>query len=331
MIDKTDLALLKTKEVSSDNNDIDSKEMALSSKQLALSYHIKRTNTSKSAQEEDVKPLSNSNDNLVTCTDSSIPVHRSINEDKKNEQEELANSNNKSFEQEEDISNNTNIHIHKKKEENYNNKKNNMNDNINSQEKESINSSLENINLNYNYKEKYELCKSDNKIRENLHLLDNQSNSKKTGIVSSISNTNIKSEIKEEKYQNIKAKITPLNLSTIKAGKRKKKSDIASLMDTLEKSKRDTRKSNHFLLSDFRRYDKKEEKNNKVRRDKYNTPITKFNRKKVKISFKDTLGEGDLVEYIQIASYKKFNYMNDCCPINNIKASEATCQCCSIF
>ena len=66
----------------------------------------------------------------------------------------------------------------------------------------------------------------------------------------------------------------------------------------------------------FQEFQTKEENPKKERKDVYGIPINRRNRKKIKVTFSDTInnnnnknGKNQLAEIIPIASYKKYNYI----------------------
>jgi len=94
------------------------------------------------------------------------------------------------------------------------------------------------------------------------------------------------------------------------------------ILKMVEKDK-SPKKQNHFYepTEDFKII-----KNE--RKDVYGTEINVKNKKKVKVSFKDEITFQPLVQFINIESYKKYNFLygtiKDC-------DNTAKCQCCSIF
>ena len=106
---------------------------------------------------------------------------------------------------------------------------------------------------------------------------------------------------------------------------------------TKEKSKKiiAPRRSVIFIPNDLKlTNDEKDDKN--VRKDGYGVPINKKNRKKIKVTFIDTLNptnnneKNQLAEIIPIASYKKYNYIEGLPREEDMETNKSTCQCCLI-
>ena len=73
------------------------------------------------------------------------------------------------------------------------------------------------------------------------------------------------------------------------------------------------------------------------RKDVYGVPINRRNRKKIKVTFSDTInsansknGKQQLAEIIPIVSYKKYNYIEGFPREEDMAANKTTCQCCLI-
>ena len=73
------------------------------------------------------------------------------------------------------------------------------------------------------------------------------------------------------------------------------------------------------------------------RKDGYGVPINKRKKKKIKVTFTDTLNtvnnkneKNQLAEVIPIESYKKYNYIEDNPREENLATNKSTCQCCLI-
>ena len=115
--------------------------------------------------------------------------------------------------------------------------------------------------------------------------------------------------------------------------KRKKKNNI---IDIMEKSKKDNnirRNSVVNLLSqDENKY--KENIMKAERKDAFGIPINKRNKKKIKVTFSDTINKSNsprqLVEVIPIASFKKFNYIEGFPNEEDSISNKSTCKCCLI-
>ena len=99
---------------------------------------------------------------------------------------------------------------------------------------------------------------------------------------------------------------------------------IKNKISLLKKLKKKSNEKKNFEI--------KEDKDDHIRRDVNGTPINKFNKGKVKVSFCDTVfkGKKNLVEIIDIPSYKEYNYLGDM-PNNSIVINQVTCNCCTIY
>ena len=91
------------------------------------------------------------------------------------------------------------------------------------------------------------------------------------------------------------------------------------------------KKRNERILFTNKIVETKETENKKKERlDFYGNVIKKKNKKKVKVSFIDNVTSHPLVEYINIESFKNFNYIEGM-PKENVKVANAECVCCLIF
>ena len=135
--------------------------------------------------------------------------------------------------------------------------------------------------------------------------------------------------------------ITPKNnpgtlafsLSPIKKGRKKN-----ILVDIMEKSKKINAPKKAFIypVQELRLKDLNANNENQ-RKDGYGVPINKRNKKKIKVTFSDTLNtanskseKNQLAEVIPIESFKKYNY-NEEIPREEVLAqTKSTCQCCLI-
>ena len=118
-----------------------------------------------------------------------------------------------------------------------------------------------------------------------------------------------------------------------------KKRNKNNIIDIMEKSKKDNniRRSSvvNLLSQDENKY--KENIMKAERKDAFGIPINKRNKKKIKITFSDTINKSNsprqLVEVIPITSFKKFNYIEglpngeDSVSVSN----KSTCKCCLIY
>ena len=121
------------------------------------------------------------------------------------------------------------------------------------------------------------------------------------------------------------------SLSPIKKGGRKKN----MLVDIMEKSKKMNvpKKSVIYPIQELRI----NSNNENQRKDGYGVPINKRNKKKIKVTFTDTLNtvnskneKNQLAEIIPIESYKKYNYVEGIPREEDIATTKSTCQCCII-
>ena len=123
-----------------------------------------------------------------------------------------------------------------------------------------------------------------------------------------------------------------LTLSPIKKGIKKRN----MLVDLMEKSKKsEYKKSVIFKTQELKL---KEENTKNERKDVYGVPINKKNKKKIKVTFLDTINtvkkqkdKNKLVEIIPITSYKKYNYIEGLPREEDIIANKSTCKCCFIY
>jgi len=91
------------------------------------------------------------------------------------------------------------------------------------------------------------------------------------------------------------------------------------------------KKRNERILFTNKIVETKETENKKKERlDFYGNVIKKKNKKKVKVSFIDNVTSHPLVEYINIESFKNYNYIEGM-PKENVKVANAECVCCLIF
>ena len=124
------------------------------------------------------------------------------------------------------------------------------------------------------------------------------------------------------------------SLSPIKKRVRKKN----LLVDIMEKSKRMNvpKKSVIYPIQELRLKDLNANNENQ-RKDGYGIPINKRNKKKIKVTFTDTLNtvnskneKNQLAEIIPIESYKKYNYIEGNPREEDLAATKSICQCCLI-
>ena len=120
-----------------------------------------------------------------------------------------------------------------------------------------------------------------------------------------------------------------MSISPIKKGRKK------SLLLNMEKKNKNNRKSAILGLVEIK---DKNEIEKIERKDAYGVPINRRNRKKIKVTFSDTLNSNNsknannqLAEIIPIASYKKYNIIEGIPKEENHITNKATCKCCLIF
>jgi len=125
-----------------------------------------------------------------------------------------------------------------------------------------------------------------------------------------------------------------LTLSPLKKGK--KKNNIIDIMEKSKKNNNIRRRSvaNHSSQDDIKFT---EEIMKTERKDAFGVPINKRNKKKVKVTFSDTINKPNiprqLVQVIPIASFKQYNCIeglglpNEENSVNN----KSTCKCCLIY
>ena len=119
-----------------------------------------------------------------------------------------------------------------------------------------------------------------------------------------------------------------LALSPIKKGVRKRN----MLVDIMEKSKKNNAPKRSVLFT--QEFKLKEENAKNERKDVYGVPINRRNKKKIKVTFSDTVNsinsKNQLAEVIPITSYKKYNYIEGLPREVDTLTNKSTCQCCLI-
>jgi len=119
-----------------------------------------------------------------------------------------------------------------------------------------------------------------------------------------------------------------LALSPIKKGVRKRN----MLVDIMEKSKKNNAPKRSVLFT--QEFKLKEENAKNERKDVYGVPINRRNKKKIKVTFSDTVNsinsKNQLAEVIPITSYKKYNYIEVLPREEDTLTNKSTCQCCLI-
>lgn len=202
----------------------------------------------------------------------------------------------------------------------------------------SIESSEDNIFTSQNTQTKIKKCmtlKEENKDIRNIsnHSGDEELIKKKVFVSSKDLNFQPKQQLSTNEINSSNKRVPlALSLSPIKKGRKKN-----VLVDIMEKSKKiiAPRRSVIFIPNDLKlTNDEKDDKN--VRKDGYGVPINKKNRKKIKVTFIDTLNptnnneKNQLAEIIPIASYKKYNYIEGLPREEDMETNKSTCQCCLI-
>ena len=122
-----------------------------------------------------------------------------------------------------------------------------------------------------------------------------------------------------------------MTLSPLKKGRKK-----ISIIDIMEKSKKNSnikrRSVVNLLFNDEIKL--KEDIIKIERKDAFGVPINKRNKKKVKVTFSDTINKSNvpsqLAEVIPIASFKKFNYIEGLPNEEDNIDNKSTCRCCII-
>ena len=175
--------------------------------------------------------------------------------------------------------------------------------------------------------------KSAKKDRENLSNNNSEEENelirKKLNVNTNELELSLKDNLNSIPINNLEKKEeTNISLSPIK--RRRKRSVLVNMK---EKSKR-SKKSVIFTTEETK--DKNEDKIE--RKDVYGVPINRRNRKKIKVTFSDTLNSNNsknannqLAEIIPIASYKKYNIIEGIPKEENHITNKATCKCCLIF
>lgn len=133
---------------------------------------------------------------------------------------------------------------------------------------------------------------------------------------------------------NTTTKKTKFTLSPIKKGIKKKN----ILFDIMEKSKKKNGQKRTSVIFQTHELKLKDEEIKNERKDVYGVPINKRNKKKIKVTFSDTVnsnisknGKNQLAEVIPIASYKKYNYIEGLPKEEDMANNKSTCQCCIII
>ena len=106
----------------------------------------------------------------------------------------------------------------------------------------------------------------------------------------------------------------------------------------MEKSKKKNGQKRTSVIFQTHELKLKDEEIKNERKDVYGVPINKRNKKKIKVTFSDTVnsnisknGKNQLTEVIPIASYKKYNYIEGLPKEEDMANNKSTCQCCIIF
>ena len=103
-----------------------------------------------------------------------------------------------------------------------------------------------------------------------------------------------------------------------------------SVFKLIEKDKKNKREFKSHLI-DLKKEKEEETPRKKERYDIYGNIINKKNKKKIKVSFIDTVTHQPLANIIDIESFRKYNYTPDIPKEEKINNVSANCQCCFIF
>ena len=164
-------------------------------------------------------------------------------------------------------------------------------------------------------------------IKNKMFVTPNELISPQKRIMNNIDLNEVK-DINEINNINKKTSLA-LSLSPLKKKRRN------FLVDIMEKSKKNTVRRRSVINLITPEEQKFRDEIIKVeRRDAYGMPINKKNKRKVKVTFSDTVnnktGQKQLAEVIPIASFKKYNYIDGFPREEDIVGNKSTCQCCLI-
>ena len=106
-----------------------------------------------------------------------------------------------------------------------------------------------------------------------------------------------------------------------------KKYSVFKLIEKDKKSKREFKSP----LIDLKKEKEEEKPIKKERCDIYGNVINKKNKKKIKVSFIDTVTQQPLADVIDIECFRKYNYTIGIPKEEKINKISANCQCCFIF
>ncbi len=128
-----------------------------------------------------------------------------------------------------------------------------------------------------------------------------------------------------------KKRTLAMTLSPLKKGK--KRNYIIDLMEKSKKNNNVRRRSVvNFISKDEIKF--REEIMKVERKDAFGEPINKRNKKKVKVTFRDKVNNPEngkqLVDIINIISYKKFNYIEGLPKEEDKIGNKSICKCCLI-
>ena len=147
-----------------------------------------------------------------------------------------------------------------------------------------------------------------------------------------INNNNNYEESKINEINGMQKKRTlAMTLSPLKKGKKRN-----YIIDLMEKSKKNNNVRRRSVLNFIPEKEIKigEEIMKVERKDAFGVPINKKNKKKIKVTFRDTVNnpnnEKKLVDVTNIISFKKFNFIEGLPKEEDKIGNKSTCKCCII-
>ena len=147
-----------------------------------------------------------------------------------------------------------------------------------------------------------------------------------------INNNNNYEESKINEINGMQKKRTlAMTLSPLKKGKKRN-----YIIDLMEKSKKNNNVRRRSVLNFIPEKEIKigEEIMKVERKDAFGVPINKKNKKKIKVTFRDTINkpkkEKKLVDVTNIISFKKFNFIEGLPKEEDKIGNKSTCKCCII-
>ena len=204
--------------------------------------------------------------------------------------------------------------------------KNNSDQSVESSSEDNIFTSQNTKNIlkrNSDLKEvKKELINLSNPISVDEELLKNKlltTNEMDNPLIEKI---NINDKNLTEKKQNSGLSLSPI----------KKKSKKNMLVDLMEKSKKNNDRRRSVMLFATEELKLKEENTKHVRKDAFGVPINKRNKKRIKVTFIDTVNnKKEFAEIITIPSYKKYNFIEGPPREEDKITNKSNCKCCLII